>query len=132
MPKAPKVPPNPIERITPEGVQTRTRALDFDMIIYATGFDALTGAYDHIDIRGVGGQTLKDQWTGGAKTFAAGSLGAGLHLHCECRGAGVDNEARVAGGHLEGHGRRVRLKARDGELDRALYSADGYRLAGAR
>ena len=60
----------PIERITPEGIQTRTRAFDFDMIIYATGFDALTGAYDHIDIRGVGGQTLKDQWTGGAKTFA--------------------------------------------------------------
>jgi cation diffusion facilitator CzcD-associated flavoprotein CzcO len=60
----------PIERITPEGIQTRTRALAFDMIIYATGFDALTGAYDHIDMRGVGGQTLKDQWRGGAKTFA--------------------------------------------------------------
>jgi cation diffusion facilitator CzcD-associated flavoprotein CzcO len=39
------------------------------MIIYATGFDALTGAYDQIDFRGIKGQSLKDQWAAGAKTF---------------------------------------------------------------
>ena len=59
----------PIERITATGIQTTERDFEFDMIIYATGFDALTGAYDQIDLRGIGGQSLKDQWTAGAKTF---------------------------------------------------------------
>jgi hypothetical protein len=39
------------------------------MIIYATGFDALTGAFDRMDIRGIDGQRLKDQWKNGARTF---------------------------------------------------------------
>ncbi len=59
----------PIEAITPTGIRTTGRQFAFDMIIFATGFDALTGAYDQIDIRGTGGQRLKDQWKGGAKTF---------------------------------------------------------------
>ena len=36
----------PIERVTPAGIRTTARDFEFDMIIYATGFDALTGAYD--------------------------------------------------------------------------------------
>jgi len=59
----------PIERVTASGIRTSAREFEFDMIIYATGFDALTGAYDRIDIRGTGGQRLKDQWTPGAQTF---------------------------------------------------------------
>jgi cation diffusion facilitator CzcD-associated flavoprotein CzcO len=59
----------PIERITATGIKTTAREFEFDMIIYATGFDALTGAYDQIDLRGIGGQSLKDQWAAGAKTF---------------------------------------------------------------
>jgi cation diffusion facilitator CzcD-associated flavoprotein CzcO len=59
----------PIERITPTGLQTSTRDYEFDVIIYATGFDAVTGTFDRIDIRGAGGQRLKDRWTGGPKTF---------------------------------------------------------------
>ncbi len=58
-----------IERITPNGIKTTEREFEFDMIIYATGFDALTGAYDHIDIRGTDGRCLKDEWTRGAQTF---------------------------------------------------------------
>src|SRR6185503_17735144 len=42
---------------------------DFDIIIYATGFDAITGSFDRIDIRGVDGQRLKDKWAGGPKTY---------------------------------------------------------------
>ena len=38
---------------------------EFDIIIYATGFDAITGAYDHIDIRGRNGERLKEKWDGG-------------------------------------------------------------------
>ncbi len=59
----------PIERITPAGIRTSAGEREFDMIIYATGFDALTGAYDAMDIRGIDGRRLKDDWTGGAKTF---------------------------------------------------------------
>lgn len=48
----------PIERITPTGIRTIDAEYEFDLIIYATGFDAVTGAFDQIDIRGVGGQKL--------------------------------------------------------------------------
>jgi cation diffusion facilitator CzcD-associated flavoprotein CzcO len=59
----------PIERITPAGITTSAGELAFDMIIYATGFDAITGAFDRIDIRGLGGQRLKDKWADGPKTY---------------------------------------------------------------
>ncbi len=59
----------PIERITPTGLQTSTREFEFDVIIYATGFDAFTGAYDHVDIRGIGGKKLRDVWAGGPITY---------------------------------------------------------------
>ena len=44
----------PIERITPTGIKTSDADYEFDIIIYATGFDAITGSFDRIDIRGVG------------------------------------------------------------------------------
>jgi cation diffusion facilitator CzcD-associated flavoprotein CzcO len=59
----------PIERVTPEGIRTSDTDYDFDMIIYATGFDAITGAFDQIDIRGVGGLCLKDKWANGPVTL---------------------------------------------------------------
>ena len=59
----------PIECITETGIKTSDAAYDFDMIIYATGFDAITGAFDRIEFRGVGGQRLKDKWADGPKTY---------------------------------------------------------------
>ena len=59
----------PIERITETGIRTSDADYDFDIIIYATGFDAITGAFDRIDFRGVGGQRLKDKWADGPKTY---------------------------------------------------------------
>jgi cation diffusion facilitator CzcD-associated flavoprotein CzcO len=59
----------PIEEITPTGLRTSDRAFEFDMIIYATGFDAVTGSFDRIDIRGAGGVSLKEKWRGGIETF---------------------------------------------------------------
>ncbi len=59
----------PIERVTPQGIQTSGAEYEFDMIIYATGFDAITGAFDRIDIRGVGGTSLKEKWADGPVTF---------------------------------------------------------------
>jgi cation diffusion facilitator CzcD-associated flavoprotein CzcO len=59
----------PIERITPEGIKTSDIERAFDIIIYATGFDAITGAFDRIDFRGVEGLRLKDKWKGGPQTY---------------------------------------------------------------
>jgi cation diffusion facilitator CzcD-associated flavoprotein CzcO len=59
----------PIERITPKGIKTSNADFEFDIIIYATGFDAITGSFDRIDIRGLGGLRLKDKWRGGPQTF---------------------------------------------------------------
>jgi hypothetical protein len=49
----------PIERITPAGIRTSEAEYAFDMLVYATGFDAITGTFDRIDIRGRSGQRLK-------------------------------------------------------------------------
>ena len=59
----------PIERITEKGIKTSVAAYEFDIIIYATGFDAITGAFDRIDIRGANGLRLKDKWAGGPRTY---------------------------------------------------------------
>jgi cation diffusion facilitator CzcD-associated flavoprotein CzcO len=59
----------PIERITEKGLKTTTREFEFDVIVYATGFDAITGSFDRIDIRGTDGQGLRDKWRGGPKTY---------------------------------------------------------------
>ncbi len=59
----------PIERITPTGLRTSAGDYEFDLIVYATGFDAFTGAFDHIEIEGLGGQKLKDKWADGPMTY---------------------------------------------------------------
>ena len=59
----------PLERVTEKGLKTTEREYAFDVIVYATGFDAITGAFDHIDIRGSGGQTLRDKWRDSCSTF---------------------------------------------------------------
>jgi cation diffusion facilitator CzcD-associated flavoprotein CzcO len=59
----------PIERITAKGIKTSDAEYEFDIIVYATGFDAITGSFDRIDIRGLGGRKLKDKWAHGPQTF---------------------------------------------------------------
>jgi cation diffusion facilitator CzcD-associated flavoprotein CzcO len=59
----------PIERITPKGIKTSDKEYEFDVIIYATGFDAITGSMTRIDIRGEGGQSIKDHWEAGMRTY---------------------------------------------------------------
>jgi len=62
---------DPIEQITPSGVRTRNAHYELDVIIYATGFDAVTGELTRMDIRGVGGRSLNDAWEQGAVTYLA-------------------------------------------------------------
>ncbi len=59
----------PIERITPKGIKTSAAEYQFDIIIYATGFDAITGSFDKIDLRGVDGARLKERWKRGPETY---------------------------------------------------------------
>jgi cation diffusion facilitator CzcD-associated flavoprotein CzcO len=59
----------PIERITPSGLKTSDAEYEFDIVIYATGFDAITGSFDRIDVRGVDGVSLKEKWKDGPQTF---------------------------------------------------------------
>jgi cation diffusion facilitator CzcD-associated flavoprotein CzcO len=59
----------PIECITRTGIRAAGADYGFDIIIYATGFDAITGSFDRIDFRGVDGQRLKDKWKHGPLTY---------------------------------------------------------------
>ena len=59
----------PIEEITPKGLRSRAAAYTLDSIVFATGFDAMTGALFHIDIRGRGGSALRAKWAAGPRTY---------------------------------------------------------------
>ena len=59
-----------VREITPTGILLDSgRHIDLDIIIYATGFDAIIGALKEMDIRGVGGKTLKEAWGDGPRTY---------------------------------------------------------------
>jgi cyclohexanone monooxygenase len=65
---------DPIEAITPAGIRTTTGEHPLDAIVYATGFDAMTGALSRIDITGRGGLSLQEAWAAGPRTY----LGLGV------------------------------------------------------
>ncbi|HUC32572.1 MAG TPA: alpha/beta hydrolase, partial [Ilumatobacteraceae bacterium] len=56
---------DPIRTVTETGVDTATESFEFDAIVFATGFDAMTGAIVSVDITGRDGATLKDEWAHG-------------------------------------------------------------------
>ena len=61
---------DPIDRIVPEGVRLSSgTVVELDVLIYATGFDAITGAFDRMTITGVGGRTLREAWADGPRTY---------------------------------------------------------------
>jgi cyclohexanone monooxygenase len=59
----------PIESITPTGVVTAAATYEFDALVFATGFDAMTGALANIDIRGKNDQSLTDKWRDGPRSY---------------------------------------------------------------
>ncbi|MEG9861527.1 MAG: NAD(P)/FAD-dependent oxidoreductase [Parvularculales bacterium] len=59
----------PIERVTAKGIETSASHYDLDLIIYATGFDAITGAFDRITITGANGETLGEKWRDNPRTY---------------------------------------------------------------
>ncbi|MED5361026.1 MAG: NAD(P)/FAD-dependent oxidoreductase [Actinomycetota bacterium] len=65
----------PIERITPKGVLTTHEDYELDILVYATGFDAVTGSFDRIEFIGTDNQTLRDRWVNDPITY----LGVQIH-----------------------------------------------------
>ena len=65
----------PIVRVTPKGLETSDRSFEFDVIVYATGFDSFTGALDQIDIQGSGGERLRNKWAAGPVTYLGLMIG---------------------------------------------------------
>jgi cyclohexanone monooxygenase len=59
----------PIKAITAKGVRARGKDYEVDAIVFATGFDAMTGALTNIDIRGRSGLRLQDKWSEGPRTY---------------------------------------------------------------
>jgi cyclohexanone monooxygenase len=67
----------PVDEITENGLVTGGKEYTFDAIVYATGFDAMTGTLDKIDIVGREGRKLKQEWTAGPRTYL-GLMSAGF------------------------------------------------------
>lgn len=65
---------HPIEQVTSWGIKTDDASYELDVIVFATGFDALTGALTSIDLRGARGAVLADDWAHGPETY----LGLGV------------------------------------------------------
>jgi cyclohexanone monooxygenase len=59
----------PIERITPAGIVVGGQEYELDAIVFATGYDAMTGPLNAIDIRGADGQLLRDKWAAGPRAY---------------------------------------------------------------
>ena len=69
------LPETPIERIVPQGIKTTTQTIALDVIVYATGFDAISGPVFAVDIKGMGGRSMKDAWVDGPMNY----LGTMVH-----------------------------------------------------
>jgi cation diffusion facilitator CzcD-associated flavoprotein CzcO len=63
-----------IVEVVPEGVRTTTGVQELDVLIFATGFDAVSGAMTRIDMRGKSGRLLRDDWADGPRTFMGFSV----------------------------------------------------------
>src|SRR5271155_4055561 len=75
----------PIERVTRSGIKTTAGEHDLDVLVLATGFDAVTGGLTSIDIRGTRGETLREKWA------------KGVHTHLGMASAGFPNLLFVYG-----------------------------------
>ena len=60
---------DPIETILPTGLRTKNATYDFDTLVLATGYDAMTGALLAMDIRGRNGLSLRDKWAAGPRNY---------------------------------------------------------------
>ena len=59
----------PFEEITEKGIRAGGKEYEFDIIVFATGFDAFTGSLKALNIKGCGGRALNDTWADGPRTY---------------------------------------------------------------
>ena len=85
----------PIQRITPDGIQTAEAHHDLDVIIYATGYDAVTGSLNRMRIQGQNGLTLQEKFSQGPRTFM-GIQSVGFPNLFTINAASVGNFVRAA------------------------------------
>ena len=62
----------PVVEFTETGVRTSKNHYEFDIVVLATGFEALTGALEHMEIRGASGKTLEEKWRNNGPTTVMG------------------------------------------------------------
>ena len=65
---------HPILEITPTGLRTTKASYDLDVLVFATGFDAMTGPLLRMGVTGRGGLTLKEKWEGGPRSYLGVSV----------------------------------------------------------
>ncbi|MDE2842862.1 MAG: NAD(P)/FAD-dependent oxidoreductase [Chloroflexota bacterium] len=85
----------PIQRLTPTGLRTSDAEYELDVIIFATGYDAVTGSLNRIDIRGIGGEQLRDKFSNGPRTYM-GIQSNGFPNMFTINAASVGNFVRAA------------------------------------
>jgi cation diffusion facilitator CzcD-associated flavoprotein CzcO len=94
---------DPIRAVTPAGIDTAAQHYDLDVIIYATGFDAMTGALTRIDVRGRGGALLRDVWASEGPVSYLGLAVAGFPNLFIVQGPGSPSAATNFVAALEQH-----------------------------
>ncbi len=92
----------PVKRITKDGILTKKQAYELDAIIFATGFDAMTGALLDINVKGLGGKTLQSKWAGGPLTYL-GLMTAGFPNFFIMTGPGAPSVKTNMIPHIEQH-----------------------------
>ena len=85
----------PIQRITETGIQTADAHYEFDVIIYATGYDAVTGSLNRMRIQGENGLTLEEKFAAGPRTYM-GIQSVGFPNLFTVNAASVGNFVRAA------------------------------------
>ncbi|MGB8791189.1 MAG: NAD(P)/FAD-dependent oxidoreductase [Mycobacterium sp.] len=93
----------PIREVTPTGIRTHQRSYDLDVIVYATGFDAMTGALSRIDIRGRDGLSLGEFWATEGPLSYLGLAVAGFPNLFTIQGPGSPSAATNFVAALEQH-----------------------------
>lgn len=94
---------SPIREITPAGIRTEDRLHELDVLVYATGFDAMTGALSRIDVRGRGGVSLGDFWSTEGPLSYLGLAVAGFPNLFTVQGPGSPSAATNFVAALEQH-----------------------------
>lgn len=94
---------NPIDAVTPAGIRAGGREYELDVLIYATGFDAMTGALSRIDIRGRDGMELGRFWADAGPLSYLGLAVAGFPNLFTIQGPGSPSAATNFVAALEQH-----------------------------